>query len=592
MAKEKAGGGVGKPPPVVENDPLVARMTADDDVNGHMVLLKEKEICRLDPMILIRLKYLYIITKKKELIPLIVNEVQKMVLDKVRELRIKKKPVRIAILKGRQFGISTLIEAIIYAFTSQIPNTNSIIVADDEGGSSHLFNMTKLYHDELAIRQSHLAPNKKYSNSQELEFDKRHSKILIDTAKNVDAGRKYTFHLAHLSEVSRFRYFLDMLLSLMQSIPDNEGTMVFLETTANGENDFCSWWRQKEAEIKAGNSDWVLMFLSWKHHKEYRREFVTESEKEYFVKSMSIEEKTIMTDNGLDYEQMYWRRRTLTDKCNGKLDKFKQEYPLTADEAFISSGKRIFPVEITRPQVKNCETPVKLRGEVEFSENRAFFRPADDGYLRIYKSPVRSHRYLIAADSSDGMVGGDPACAQVLDLTTWEQVAVLHGNIPPDIFGLKLFALGAFYNWAFIAPEVNNQGLVTTLKLRDLLYPVHRLAHRTKINFDMSSGEKTETEELGWSTNSKTKPLIISDLTEALREVLLVIHEPETLAELDHYSLLADGTWGGSGGYHDDRVMSLAIGVHFAKNMQQYIGVDVDANDEEQAPTSSRTTGY
>lgn len=592
MDQEKPGAGAQPVPGTpLEVDPLAKALSTRPSSDPNSILQKERDAARLDPMILLRLKYLYIRTKQKTLVPLIPNTVQQMVLDKIRELRIAKKPVRIAILKGRQFGISTLIEAIIFAFTSQQPNTNSLIMADDEGGSRYLFEMSKMYYDELKRRESHLAPDKKYSNDFRLEFDHRHSQILIDTARNVDAGRKYTFHIAHLSEASRFKSFLDTLLSLMQSIPDNDGTMCFIETTANGENEFCNWWRGKEAEAKDGETDWVLMFLSWKFHAEYSRNFTTESEKEYFVKSLSKEERQIQTEHELTLEQMYWRRKTLIDKCNGKVEKFKQEYPLTADEAFISSGKRIFPVESCKPQVKNI-APHRLRGEVEWSENRAFFNPADDGYLKIYKSPMRSHRYLIAADSSDGIQGGDPACAQVLDITTWEQVAVLHGQIPPDIFGTKLFALGAFYNWAFVAPEVNNQGLVTTLKLRDLHYPAHRLAHHEKINFDITTGERKTHEELGWNTNAKTKPIIISDLQEALRDVLLVLHDAETLAELNHYSLLADGTWGGAGGYHDDRVMSLAIGVHFAKNSILYLGNIGENTNEDNSHHSGRTTGY
>lgn len=598
MSEEpKAGAGIPPAPaiPLANADPLTVAVTAEASrTDPYKIIQKEREVCRADPMTLLRLKYLYIRTKKKTLIPLVPNEVQQMVLDQIRKLRIAKKPVRIAILKGRQFGISTLIEAIIYAFTSQQPNTNSLIMADDEGGSRYLFEMSKLYHDELKLHESHLAPDKKYSNDFRLEFDNRHSQILIDTARNVDAGRKYTFHIAHLSEASRFKSFLDTLLSLMQSIPDNPETMCFIETTANGENDFCTWWRQKEQEGKNAETDWVLMFLSWKYHKEYSKSFTTESEREYFVRSLSKEEKGIQAEHDLTLEQMYWRRKTLIDKCNGKVEKFKQEYPLTADEAFISSGKRIFSVETCKPQVKNIMLP-KARGEVEFAENRAFFLAADDGYLRIYKSPMRSHRYLISADSSDGVPGGDPACAQVLDITTWEQVAVLHGNIPPDIFGTKLFALGAFYNWAFVAPEVNNQGLVTTLKLRDLHYPAYRIAHHEKVNFDITTGERKTFDELGWNTNAKTKPIIISDLQEVLREILVVIHDADTLAEINHYSLLADGTWGGSGGWHDDRVMALAIGVHFAKNQLLYIGVvGANTNEEDNDPgfTITRTTGY
>ena len=535
----------------------------------QQVLKDEIRVCNQDPMTLLRLKYMYIRTKKKELIPLIPNEVQQIALAKIREKRIARRPLRFAFLKGRQFGMSTVIEAILYAFTSQVDNTNSLIMSDDEKGSNYLFGMTKTYDEELRKREPHLAPNKKYDNEMKIEFEDRKSLILIDTAKNKDAGRKYTFHWAHLSECARYPYFQDVMLSLSQSVPDLPDTGIFLETTADGENEFCEWWRQKEEEQERGETDWVLIFLSWKLHHEYTRAFVTLAERESFVKTMNDDEKKVMAKHELTLEQMNWRRYAIKDKCGGKLEKFHQEYPLTADEAFLTSGRRAFPEEITAAH--DMVRPGKLMepmhvGNVIFTEGRGTLLPMQNGQFRMFKPPMKGHQYVIGSDSSDGLSGGDPACAQVVDRTTWEQVGVLHGYIPPDVFGDNLFALGAFYHWALIVPEINNQGLVTVLRLRDLFYPRVATHERTAV-LDPSSGKVETTEELGWRTTEKNKPVIINDVYAALRDCLITIHDIMTMRELKHYSILDGGKYGGSGGYHDDRVMSLAAAIHYAKKL-------------------------
>ena len=495
-------------------------------------------------------------------------------------------------MKFRQPGISTLIEALMYGFTSQRENTNTLILADDEEGANYLFRMSKLYDDMLRQREPHLAPTIKYSNEKKLEFEDKKSLIIIDTGANKDAGRLYTFHNAHLSECSRYPYFEDTMTSLLQGVPDEPETMVFLETTANGENEFCEWWRKKEEEVEKGETDWVLMFLSWKFHEEYTRKFTTDAEREHFVKTMSDEERKVMVKHDLTLEQMNWRRFIIKDKCMGKVKVFNQEYPLTADEAFTTSGKRIFGNDIT--ETYDIEKPGKLTeplhtGSVVMADNRATFIAMNNGFFKMYKPPLKGHRYVIASDSSDGIPGGDPACAQVLDRSTWEQVGVLHGAIPPDIFGDNLFALGSFYNWALIIPELNNQGLVTVLRLRDLCYP-RVVTHERTIVLDAGSGKVDTTEELGWRTTDKNKPIIINDLQGAMRDCLIILHDKMTMKEIKHYSVLKDGRFGGAGGFHDDRVMALMLAVHQAKKIPEFSGETASAMEQDYK--STRRSGY
>ena len=563
-------------------------------LNPKKILHDEKEACYVDPMVLLKLGYLKIKNKDQKLVPLQLNEVQMQLLNVIRQRRIKKKPVRVCILKGRQFGISTMSEAIIYAFTSQRPYVNSLIMADNEDGANYLFEMCKLYHEELERENPHLAPNRKVSNEKKLEFEKVRSQVIIDTAKNVDAGRKYTFHLAHLSEASRFKDFDQSLLSLMQSIPERPETYCLIETTANGENAFCNFWRRIKQlwEEDPEASDWVPVFLSWKDHKEYTRQFKDVADENRFKLSLSKKEKELMEEHGLNLQQMNWRRHTLINKCGGDEDKFKQEYPLSDEEAFITSGRRVFKEFMTKPQEKNIMKP-KAKGIVELVSGVPTFMPDEDGEIVFYKFPQRGHRYVIGADTSEGSTGNDYACGQVIDRTTWEQVAVIHGHIDPEVFAYKLAVLGRYYNFALIAPESNFHGLVTLRELVKLSYP--NICKRMKTNVT-DQGEFEEVEDLGWVTNQKTKPIIISDLKEALRNVLIVLHDRETLTEIKHYSVLANRDsgvpiYGSTGGFNDDRVIAICIAVHFAQEIPEYVAEGQDSREEDR-PRPKTKSGY
>jgi hypothetical protein len=100
----------------------------------------------------------------------------------------------------------------------------------------------------------------------------------------------------------------------------------------------------------------------------------------------------------------------------------------------------------------------------------------------------------------------DPSVAQILD-SQMRQVAVWRGIVHPDYFARVLVALGYHYNSATIAPERNNHGLVTCVKLRDLDYPY--------IYTDTAEGTlepNKDTINLGFFTSERTKPLIIDQL--------------------------------------------------------------------------------
>lgn len=573
-------------------DPSVIDPVADAEIDVNQILLEERRCASLDPMYIINAGYLRIKNKKALMVPLILNFAQKKLAGVIRERRLQKRPVRVAILKGRQFGISTYCEGVTYCFTSQKSNMNSMIISADEDGSENLFEMSKLFHENMEQDQPHLAPRKKKSNEKKLEFEHMHSQILIDTAKNTKAGRSYTLHIVHLSEAAFFPFFNKTLGAISQAVPDEPETFVFVESTANGENEFCSWWRKIKQEFNDGTTDWIPLFLSWKDHVEYDRPFRSESEEKYFVESMSEKEKTIQLAHGLTLTQMNWRRWAIINKCAGSETTFQQEYPLDDEEAFLTSGRRVFDHMLLAPQLEKIAKP-QTRGDLAFVNYNPILVPDAQGPLSVWEIPRRGHRYVIGADSAEGSSSTtDYASAHVLDATTRRIVATLHGKIPPDIFGDKLNLLGRWYNYALVVPEINNQGLVTTLKLRDLHYP--NIGKRMRLYIE--EGIKEEREELGFNTNNTTKPLIVNGIAESLREMNVLIPDEDTLTELRQYMILGNSAttgafqYGAGHGFHDDRVMSLGITLLYAKNIAT--GTDEPILKRADAIRSTKITGY
>lgn len=185
------------------------------------------------------------------------------------------------------------------------------------------------------------------------------------------------------------------------------------------------------------------------------------------------------------------------------------------------------------------------------------FRQENRGNLKIWKQPERDKKYIIPADVAEGLEGGNFSAAHVIDLSNLEQVSVWHGLEEPYQFGRILFNLGEFYNSALLIPERNNNGISTIDYLRANNYP--NIFQMMKLE----GYDRDDTERLGWVTNLSTRPLIIDALKEAVRSNSLILHDPETLAEMRTFIRNPkNGKIEAAAGSMDDLVISLAIGCY------------------------------
>jgi hypothetical protein len=477
-------------------------------------------------------------TKALKIEPLVLNDAQRILQEAIDGQVAAKLPVRCIILKARQQGLSTHVGGYMYFQVSQRKGAKALVVAHKADSTGTLFDMTKRFHANVPEM---LRPHTSYSSRKELVFDKLDSSYTVATAGGDSIARGETITHLHASELAFWAPSTakENWNGLRQSVPEVPGTAIFIESTANGVTGvFYDLWKG----AVAGTNGYTPVFIPWYLDKGYRAEVP-----EGFTRTP--EEEKLVEQFGIDNAQLAWRRRKIAE--NG-LDLFKQEYPATPDEAFLTSGRPVFnPEQITELLTTAARDPL-YRMAWEETEWRKHIR----GELAVYIEKADGEVYFIGADVGGGGRTGDWSVAQVLD-RKGRQVAVLRTQVHPDYFGLLLVKLGEFYNMAQLCPENNNHGILTCHVIaKEHDYPYIY----TEIQHDKISDK--ETVKLGFSTNVRTKPMVVDQLRAKMRDGELQLFDRATLEEMLTYVVTESGKMEAEEGCFDDCVMSLALAAY------------------------------
>lgn len=266
-------------------------------------------------------KCLKLRTKQGAIVPFILNPAQRFIHDCIEEQLKQTGKVRALVLKGRQQGCSTYVEARFYWKVTHQKGVRAFILTHLDDATRNIYQIMRRFHDYCPFP---VKPHAGHANSRELLFDRLDSGYHIGTAKSHGVGRSNTLQFFHGSEVAYWSNAEEHVSGALQAVPDMGGTEVILESTSAGAQGL---FHKLCRDALTGHSEYRLIFVPWFWQPEYRRDPPVDFEP-------TEEEKDYQRAFGLDVSQMCWRRAKIYEI--GGIWTFRREYPATIDEAFYA----------------------------------------------------------------------------------------------------------------------------------------------------------------------------------------------------------------------------------------------------------------
>ena len=534
-------------------------------------------------------------------------------------MRLANKPIRIILLKARQWGGSTTSQ-LYMAWLQLVHRTglNSLIISNFNKGSETIKGMFKKMIEAYPVTMLHDVGDVYSENEEKLVgvgrsgltqlVPQRNATISIGSAESPDSCRGGDYALVHLSEVGLWKATEgkrpeDIVRSACSGVLYRPYTMIVYESTANGVGNFFhnEYVAASDPDIK---SQFEPLFISWFDIELYQMPFASKKELQEFAVQLYDNRLNASTRSdreecgkylwwlweiGASLEGIHWyieERAKYHD--HGSM---ASEYPSDDVEAFVNSGSAVFDkycVEAMRPTTKK---PPRYVGDIygygdEGEDALRDLRFKDDaqGMLWIWNLPdptnpkdeeIVTNRYLTVVDVGGRSHKADWSVIVVFDRLLMMDggkpsvVAQWYGHIDMDLLAWKAAQIAAFYDNSLLVIESNtlethdkernvdgDQSAAILNQIKDI-YP--NLYARKQSEDAIVQGLPVR---YGFHTNVATKPMIISTLVKVIREGLYVERDKRCIDEFLNYEKKPNGSFGAKQGTHDDLLMTRAIGLH------------------------------
>jgi hypothetical protein len=505
------------------------------------------------------------------------RKAQRKLLKVLVETAFALKPIRIILLKARQWGGSTLIQL----FSSWIQlfhrkNWNSVIATHIEEAARNIRTMYTLMGERHPKEIQEVRFKAFEGSSKNKQVVDRGCVIYIGSMERPNSLHSGNYKLVHCSEVglwkaTKERKPSDFVNAFEGSVPLEPFTMVALESTAKGTgNFFHTMWMG----ATRGENAYTPVFVAWWEIDMYTKPFSSYQEMKMFVESMN-EKELYMFQLGATLEGLNWYREKRKSYEN---DWDMQEgFPSTPEEAFVTSGRKAHhPLHIKQMEVFT-KKPLYI-GEMfadapsgkEAINNSLMFKELAKGDFWVWSLPDKSklyeHRYLVSLD-----IGGSAAKADWSVIRVLDRLPMMNGGVPEfvatyrfhmdqDLTAWRAVQVAKYYNDALLVVEANvlntfqTEGNFTATVLDIISHVYPHLYYR-------DSPEKIKEglpAKYGFWTGSN-KSEIVSVVNKGLRDMGFIERDQRMLDECGWYELKPNGTYGAIDGQHDDIYMSSGI---------------------------------
>ena len=508
-------------------------------------------------------------------VPLVLNRPQRRLLAAMESQRMAGLPVRVILLKARQWGGSTLAQ--MYMAWMQLvrhKGWNSLIVGHKHGSSKNIKQMYNrlLRHyprDFIEDGAGALRFTKVEGQSNVQQIVSRDCLVITGSSLSEDAARGNDISMAHLSEVAYWKESAmhnpdDVVRSVCGSVTLEPETVIVLESTANGVGDYFhdEWLRAQQ-----GVSDKLPVFVPW-----HEIDIYTKAVADPLALWQEMDEyEHALWDDGCTLEQINWYHHKRREYRQHEL--MMAEYPTSDSEAFATSGHNPFPREHLDTLEKDCTFSPVLVGDIqadgqsgERAKRNIHLVKASNGLLKVWdmpeRSPLAAVKYMVVVD-----VGGRSDSSDYTVMAVWQMrsqhhkaaiVAQWRGHIDHDALLWKAMQLAMFYNNALLVVESNT---LTNEAARAgesdyILERVSRVYGRVY---------QRAPSKFGFHTNVKTKNKVVVALIKALRDHSYIERDIEAVNEMRFYEQ-HNGRYEARRGKHDDILMTRAIGLYLMED--------------------------
>jgi hypothetical protein len=489
-------------------------------------------------------KFLIDEPKTGKLVPFIFNKVQDKYYDELcRDYDIENKgisvPVREIILKARREGFSSFVLALFAADDILNDNpTETLVVSYKDDATDTFRKRYRRYILSYAARKAGytveqiqvspqildaIAKNFLSIDANDIELAHNKAHFYCGTASARTGGRGGVLQKVLFSEAAHYpdtdRMAAGEIVDGTLRQVDIASGWAFIESTANG---FGNYYEKTWSLAVQGLSRFMSRFYGW-------REFYSEAE--FALIDSEHPDKTML----------------------------KQEYPETAEEAFIVSGSPYFNMTLITSYLKETREPLEI-GTIELIDKSPFYRANERGDLKVYEFPDQYSSYTIGGDVAEGIEGGDYSVLYVINNKSLRCVAKYRAHISPDNLVHTAIALGLWYNQAYIGIEVNKDGLWVNTELFKWGYP--NLYYREAID-DITNRVSPK---VGFKTDERTRPYILSELQKMVAKYKDIWTDKDLLLECLTFVRNRVGRPEAMNGKNDDCVFAAAIAYEIRRN--------------------------